>query len=312
MTDLSKDFAPGKGFWWPLQRRRTPVPAVRGITFTIRRRTAVGLVGPAGAGKTALIDLICGVSAPTRGTVLTCGLNPVDHRPALAHRIGIVSSSRSLLWQDLPLEESLRILAQAHRQPEARWRDRRDELVERLELGAFLGRSADRLDPGPRIRGEIAAALIHEPDLLILDEPMLGLDAIGRDRLRSFLRQENRVYGRTLVLASHDLGEIEQICRRLVVIDRGAVVHDGNLAGLINRTGTQRTLVVDLAERDHRLDDIPGTELIGVEAGGLRQRLSFAPGGTPPAQVVAEVAARTGIRHLTLTEPDLTELIARL
>jgi ABC-2 type transport system ATP-binding protein len=215
-----------------------------------------------------LIDLIIGETVPTSGRVRTCGLQPdVDHE-RLAQRVGVVSGARPQLWQDLPLEESLRILAEAHHLSEDRRLARRAELVERLNLAAFITMPAGRLSPGRRIRGEVAAALMHEPELLILDRPMVGLDVVSKERLRSFLREENRVHGRTVLITAEELGDVEEVCDRLLVVDQGRVMHDGDLPELISRAGLQRTLVVELTDADRILDDVPGTTLIGVEAGG--------------------------------------------
>lgn len=297
--------------WRPLRPRPEQITVADDVSFSIKAGEAVGYVGSAGSGKSTLVDLISGVVAPTGGTIRTCGLEPEAERGQLAHRIGVVSGHRSQLWPNLSLDDSLRILARAHHLPEARWLARRAELVDRLELAAFVTRTVDQLSPSRRMRGELAAALLHEPDLLILDEPTRGLDVVNKEQLRTFLRQENRLHGRTLLLATGDLADVEQICRRVLVVDHGRLVHDGDLPGLISRAGIQRTLVVDLTEAG-RLDDVPGAKLIGVEAGGLRQRLHFTPGNIPAGRILADVAARSGIRHLTLEEPDLEDLIRRL
>jgi ABC-2 type transport system ATP-binding protein len=296
---------------WSLRRPSEPITVADDISFTIAAGEAVGYVGAAGAGKSTLVDLISGWSTPTGGTIRACGLAPVAERAQLAHRIGVVSGRHSQLWPNLSLDDALRILAGVHHLPEARRPARRAELIDRLDLGAFVALPVGQLSPGRRVRSELAAALLHEPDLLILDEPTIGLDVVSKEHLRTFLRQENRLHGRTLLLATGDLADVEQICHRVLVIDHGRLVHDGDLPGLISRAGAQRTLVVDLVEAG-RLDDVPGAKLIGVEAGGLRQRLHFTPGNIPAARILADVAARSGIRHLTLEEPDLNDLIRRL
>jgi ABC-2 type transport system ATP-binding protein len=295
-----------------LRGRRRQARLIDGISFTIAPGEAAGYVGASEAGNSAMVKLITGACAPAEGTIRTCGLTPVAEREQLAHRVGVMSGRQSHLWPNLSLDEAFHILARAHGRSEKDWLARRTDLVDRLELAAFVTMPVERLSRGRRIRAEVAAALIHEPELLILDEPMLGLDVIGKERMRSFLRQENRVHGRTLLFAAGDLVDVEQICHRVLVLDHGRLVHDGDLSALISRAGVQRTLVVDLVEADRRLDDVPGAKLIAVEAGGLRQRLTFIPGSVPAAQVLAEVAARSGIRHLTLEEPDLETLISRL
>jgi viologen exporter family transport system ATP-binding protein len=309
VAQLSKEFSPREG---RIFRRKHQVTALDALTFTIEAGTAVAYLGPAGAGKTTLVELITGETTPTSGTVRTCGLVPEADRQQLVHRIGVMSGREPRLWPDLPLDESLRILADAHDLPENRFHARRAELVERLELAAFITIPVERLTPGRRIRAEIAAALVHDPELLILDEPTFELDVVAKEQVRGFLREENRGSGRTLLITTADLGDAEEICERLLVVDGGRLVHDGDLPSLIERTGTQRTLLVNLIDADQRLDDVPGTTLLSVESDGLTQRLGFVPGIVPMSRVLADVAARAGIRNLTLEEPDLTDLIGRL
>ena len=307
---LRMDFTHRTGW----RRRRVPVRAIDDISFTIAPGEAVGYLGPRGVGKTTVIELLTGVLNPTAGTILTCGVRPGPGSAAvgLANRIGVVFGDRSQLWPDLSLSESLQILASIHQLPHRRWVARRTELVERLGLLAFLDRPIGQLSPDQRILGEIAAALQHEPELVVLDEPAAGLDVAGKERVRDFLRQEHRVHGRTLLITSSQLSDVSSFCNRLLVADRGRLAYDGDLNGLIDRAQAQRVLVVDLNQPDLLLDDVPGTRLLSVEAGGLRQRLSFSSGTVSTGRVLAEVASRARIRDLTLIEPPIEDVVRRL
>jgi ABC-2 type transport system ATP-binding protein len=307
---LRKDFAHRTG----MLRRRTPVRAIEDISFAILPGEAVGYVGPRGVGKTTLVELLTGVLNPTAGTILTCGVRPAPGSAAvgLANRIGVVFGDRSQLWPDLSLSESLQILASIHGLPHRRWVARRTELVERLGLLPFLDRPIGQLSADQRIRGEIAAALQHEPELVVLDEPTAGLDAAGKEQVRNFLRQEHRVHGRTLLITSSQISDVSSFCERLLIADRGRLAYDGDLSGLIDRAQAQRVLVVDLNQTDLLLDDVPGTRLLSVEAGGLRQRLSFSAGTSSTARVLADVASRARIRDLTLVEPPIEDVVRRL
>ncbi len=304
--------AAGHRYGGRLLRRGPGAQAIQEISFTVTAGEAVGYIGPRGVGKTTMVDLITGNLSPTRGTVRTCGRSPVDDRAELSGRIGVVSGHRSRLWSDLPLAQALRILAARHRLPERRWIARRTELVERLGLASFLDLPIGQLSVGRRLRGEIAAALLHEPELVVLDEPTAGLDVRGKERLRSFLRQEHRVHRRTVFITSSDLSDVEQFCDRLLVVDQGRLAYDGDPAGLIERAGAQRVLIVDLNTTGPLLDDVPGTELLAVEAGGLRQRLGFSPGRTPTARVLADVTARAEVRDLTLQTTPIDDVVRRL
>jgi ABC-2 type transport system ATP-binding protein len=311
VRNLVRDFSVTRrsGFW---RRARVNVRAVDGISFRIQPGEAIGYIGANGAGKSTTIKLLTGILLPTSGRVRTCGLKPVPNRAQLARRVGVVFGQRSQLWWDLPLAESLRILAAIHRLDDDRWNARREELIDRLDLGDFLQTPVRQLSLGQRMRGEIAAALQHEPELVVLDEPTVGLDVLSKERLRQFLHAEHAEHGRTILLTTHDMGDVERLCDRLLVVDRGKLAYDGGLDGLVDRAGAERVLIVDLAEPSRRLDDVPGTSLISTEAGGLRQRLSFAPGGTTAAQILAEVASRVRVRDLTIEEPKIEDVVRRL
>ncbi len=295
-----------------LRRERDVVHAVSGIDLTINPGESVGYIGANGAGKSTTIKMLTGILVPTSGSVRTCGLEPVRHRRALARQIGVVFGQRSGLWWDLPLAESFRVLGAVHRMPDTAWKARRDELVERLELATFLHTPVRQLSLGQRMRGEVAAAMLHSPQLVVLDEPTIGLDVLSKERLRAFLREKRAERGTTLLLTTHDMGDIQRLCERVLIIDHGALAYDGTLPGLVARVGAERVLVVDLAEPAPPLDDVPGTTLVGVEGGGLRQRLSIRADATTAAEVLAEVSRRADVRDLAVEEPDVEEVVRRL
>jgi len=294
------------------RRRRDAVRAVDAISFQVRAGETVGYIGANGAGKSTTIKLITGILTPTSGAVRTCGLVPVRQRRRLARRIGVVFGQRSQLWWDLPLADSLRILGAIHRLPAAELSARRDELVDALELGEFLGRPVRQLSLGERMRGELAASLLHSPELIVLDEPTVGLDVLSKERLRLFLGHELARHGRTLLLTTHDMDDIQRLCDRILVVDHGRLVYDGTLPGLVSRVGAQRVMVLDLAEPAPALDGVPDATLIGVEAGGLRQRLAFAPERTTAAEVLTAVSGRVTVRDLSIEEPDIEDVVRRL
>jgi len=299
-----------------LRRQRRVVRAVDDVTFALRRGETVGYIGANGAGKSTTIKMLTGILTPTAGEVRTCGLHPVQQRRTLARHIGVVFGQRSQLWWDLPLRDSLRILAALHRLPPAQAREREAELVDRLELGAFLDQPVRQLSLGQRMRGEVAAALLHSPDLIVLDEPTVGLDVLSKERLRVFLREEHAAHGRTLLLTTHDMDDVERLCERLLVVDRGRLVYDGDIAGLVARVGARRVLVVDLAEPSGALEAVvaavPGSTLLGVEAGGLRQRIAFSPAAVTAADLLAAVTRVAPVRDLSIEEPDIEDVVRRL
>jgi ABC-2 type transport system ATP-binding protein len=205
-------------------RRRTVV-AVDDLSLRVEAGEAVGYIGANGAGKSTTIKMLCGILVPTSGEVRTCRLRPVAERRRLAREIGVVFGQRSQLWWDLPTGESFALLAAIHRLSPADAAARREELVERLELGEFLTTPVRQLSLGQRMRAEVAAALLHRPRLVILDEPTIGLDVLSKQRLREFLVTERRDHGTTLLLTTHDMGDVERLCDRVVLVDRGRTVH---------------------------------------------------------------------------------------
>ncbi|GGL64347.1 methionine ABC transporter ATP-binding protein [Microlunatus endophyticus] len=294
-----------------LRRVAREVHAVDGISARIDAGEAVGYIGANGAGKSTTIKMLTGILVPSGGRVRTCGYEPVPQRRTLAREIGVVFGQRSQLWWDLPLRESFDILAAIHRLPAARARPRIEQLIEGLELQAFLSTPVRQLSLGERMRGEVAAALVHRPRLLILDEPTIGLDMISKERLRQFLITERAEEGTTLLLTTHDMSDIERLCERVLVVDHGKLAYDGTLRGLSRRVALQRVLVVDLAEPQPGLE-VPSAVNVGTELNGARQSFSFAPDQTTAAMVLAEVSAVAEVRDLTLTEPAIEDIVRTL
>jgi ABC-2 type transport system ATP-binding protein len=254
--------------------------------------------------------MLTGILVPTAGSVLTCGLRPVPDRRRLARQVGVVFGQRSQLWWDLPVRESFRILAAIHALTKAEESGRTAELVEQLELGGFLSVPVRQLSLGQRMRAEVAAALLHSPRLVILDEPTIGLDVLSKQRLREFLVGERRRHGTTLLLTTHDMGDVERLCDRILVIDHGRLAYDGDLPGLSRTAG--RVLVVDLAEPVPDLTGLDDTRHLSSEAGGLRQRLAFDAEQTTAAKVLAAVSDKAEVLDLTVEEPDIEDVVRRI
>ncbi|WP_084535100.1 ATP-binding cassette domain-containing protein [Nocardia yamanashiensis] len=294
------------------RRRREEITAVDAMSFRVERGAAVGYIGANGAGKSTTIKMITGILVPTTGRLRTCGLDPVRQRRELAGRIGVVFGQRSQLWWDLPLRESFSILAAIHRLEPAAARTRTGELVEQLEMSGTLDTPVRQLSLGQRMRAEVAAALLHSPELVILDEPTIGLDVLSKQRLREFLRYERAERGTTLLLTTHDMGDIERLCERVLVVDHGRLAYDGSLAGLAATVGAHRVLTVDLAEPTPDLTDLPGSKLLGSEGAGMRQRLAFDTEITTAAQLLAAVSARAEVRDLSIEEPDIEDVVRRI
>lgn len=292
-----------------LKRERRQVRAVDALSFTMGRGEMVGCIGPNGAGKSTTIKMLTGILTPSAGRLRVAGIDPSRERTRLAQRMGVVFGQRTTLWWDLPLIDSYRLMHRMYRIPDARYRENLRRLVEHLDLGDLLDVPVRQLSLGQRMRGDIAAALLHDPEVLYLDEPTIGLDVVSKTKVRDFLRQLNADRAVTVLLTTHDLQDIEQLCSRVMVIDHGRLVHDGALAGLHGAGESERTLVVDL-ERELPPIEAPAPARV-VRVDGPRQWLAF-PASDSAAGLVAQVAARYPLVDLSVREPDIEAVIARM
>ncbi len=220
----------------------------------------------------------------------------------------MVFGQRTTLWWDLPLIDSYKLMHRMYRIPDGRYRENLDRLVELLDLGALLDVPVRQLSLGQRMRGDIAAALLHDPDVLYLDEPTIGLDVVSKAKVREFLREVNTERGTTVLLTTHDLQDIEQLCSRVMVIDRGRLMYDGPLAGLHEVGESERVLVVDL---ERELPPIEAAPARVVKVEGPRQWLAFPASGSAAA-LVARVAAEYPLVDLSVREPDIETVIAKM
>jgi ABC-2 type transport system ATP-binding protein len=293
-----------------LRRSRRTVSAVAGVDLAVERGEMLGYIGPNGAGKSTTLKMLTGVLTPSGGEVSVCGFHPVPQRTKLARRIGVVFGQRSQLWWDLPLAESFRLLRYIYRVPAAEHATRLAECRRLLDLDAFLDTPVRQLSLGQRMRGEITAALLHGPEVLFLDEPTIGLDVVSKQAVRAFLADLGGGGDTTLVLTTHDLADIEKLCRRLVVIDHGRVVHDGTLPELHARYDSRRRVVVDLDAPWAGGAELPGATVESVEADGYR--VTFGLAGRTAGELVAALARDGSLRDVSVLEPDIEDVVARL
>jgi ABC-2 type transport system ATP-binding protein len=293
-----------------VSRETRDVRAVDTISFTIAPGEMVGYVGPNGAGKSTTIKMLTGILVPSGGTVRVAGLDPTRQRRQLAARIGVVFGQRTQLWWDLPLIDSLELLRHVYRIPAARFTTNLDAFRDILGLDEFLQTPVRQLSLGQRMRGDLAAALLHDPEILYLDEPTIGLDVVAKGRIREFLQEINRTRAVTVLLTTHDMADIAYLCDRMMIIDHGHLLYDGSVAAIRDRFGTERTLVVDL-ETDVAgpLVDLPAAE---VRADGLRRWLRFRRVEVTAADLIAAVSARYRIRDLTIEEPEIEDIVRRI
>src|SRR5229473_4852129 len=255
------------------------VPAVKDLTLRVEGGEMIGLVGPNGAGKSTTIKMLTGILVPSSGTMRVAGLNPVQQRRELASRIGVVFGQRSQLWWDLPLIDSLLLLRHLYRVPETRFNTNLAQLRSMLVLEEFIDTPVRQLSLGQRMRGDLAAALLHDPELLYLDEPTIGLDVVAKARIREFLLAINAEQGVTVLLTTHDMDDIETLCRRMLIIDHGCKLYDGTVADIRSRFGGERALIAEfspgaLASVPHGSD---GQPILSELPAGVRHALAETP-----------------------------------
>jgi ABC-2 type transport system ATP-binding protein len=308
---LRKDFTVSVKAGW-LRRRTRTVTAVDGIDLTVQRGEMVGYIGPNGAGKSTTLKMLTGVLYPSDGHVRVCGFEPVPQRVRLARRIGVVFGQRSQLWWDLPLRESFALLRHIYAVSGSDHAARLAQCRRLLDLDAFLDVPVRQLSLGQRMRGELTAALLHGPDVLFLDEPTIGLDVLSKQAVRAFLAALGAAGDTTIVLTTHDLADIQRLCRRLVVIDHGHIVHDGSLEDLHARYGSRRRLIVDLDEPLTAAPPaLPGVTVESVQADG--RRITYAlDGSATTGELVRRLAEVAPLRDIAVREPDIEDVVARL
>ena len=291
-----------------VHRRHRVVEALAGVSFQVEAGELVGYIGPNGAGKSTTVKVLAGILVPDQGRCEVQGRVPWAQRLEHVSRIGVVFGQRTQLWWDLPVAESFELLREIYRVDPADYRRRLDELVAALDVSAVLDVPVRQLSLGQRMRCDVIAALLHGPRLLFLDEPTIGLDAPAKLAVREFVRRQNREQGTTVILTTHDMDDIEALCTRVVVIDRGRITCDGSLDALRARVGVERRITVDLEhETPLQLDGVTV-----VRQDGPRVVLAFDPRQVSAAAVVARITQEHAVKDLFVENPPIEEIVSRL
>ena len=313
VRNLSKTFKVyhhRKGFWGTFanlfSRKHRIVQAVDDISFNVTRGEIVGYLGPNGAGKSTTIKMLTGILVPSSGSVTVNGYIPHRQRKENARRIGVVFGQRSHLWFDLPVQESFELLRRIYRIPQAQYQRNVAMFDEMLELGAFFQTPVRQLSLGQRMRADIGAALLHNPDVLFLDEPTIGLDVVAKARIRQFIQQINAERQVTVVLTTHDLDDVEKLCNRVILIDDARLLFDGELATLRRMLSKERLLSVDYAE-DYPDVRVPHAQITHRE--GTRVQYRFSPEEIRTAELIGTILQKFRIVDIAVQEPDIEELI---
>jgi ABC-2 type transport system ATP-binding protein len=285
------------------------VRAVDGISFEISEGELVGYIGPNGAGKSTTLKMLTGLLAPTRGDLLVNGYVPWRERRAYVGKIGAVFGQRTTLWWDLPVIESLEMLQHIYEISPSRFKNNLYEFQKLLELDEFLNTPVRSLSLGQRMRADLCAALLHDPPLLFLDEPTIGLDVVAKERIRQFILHINQQRGTTIILTTHDLSDVEKLCERVMIIDKGRVLFDGSLASLSQRFSGERQLLVDFAE-DYPDVSLPEAAVASRE--GKRVTYRFDRAKISASELIARVSGRFRILDLQVREPEIEDTVRRI
>lgn len=285
------------------------IRAVNGISFDIEPGELVGYIGPNGAGKSTTIKMLSGLLVPTSGKLIINGQIPWRERKKYVAHIGAVFGQRTTLWWDLPVIETLDLLQYIYRIPVARYHHNFDEFRQLLDLDTFIDTPVRSLSLGQRMRADLCAAMMHDPTLLFLDEPTIGLDVVAKERIRQFIMHINRERGTTVLLTTHDLSDVEKLCNRVMIIDHGQLLYDGGLEILRDRFGGKRKLVVDFAQ-DYTEVSIVGAEVIERE--GMRVTYEFERGSMTASNLIGRLSALYRIHDLEVREPDIEATVRRI
>ena len=285
------------------------VRAVDDVSFAIEAGELVGYLGPNGAGKSTTIKILTGILVPTGGEVHVAGRVPWNERVDHVRGIGVVFGQRTNLWWDLPVIESLDLLRHVYRIPPECYEHNLTEFREILGLDEFLHTPVRSLSLGQRMRADLAGALLHDPQIIFLDEPTIGLDVVAKEHIRQFIKMVNRERGVTVILTTHDLGDVEKLCERVLMIDHGKLLFDGAPGDLVKRFGGERELAVDFAE-DYASVEIDGARV--AQRDDRRVTYRFARGSIGASELIQRLSAQYRIVDLSVQEPQIEDTVRKI
>ena len=302
-----------RGAWGAVRnlftRQYSLVRAVDGVSFEMQPGELVGYLGPNGAGKSTTIKMLTGLLVPSGGELWVNGRVPWRQRQEHVATIVAVFGQRTTLWWDLPVIESLDLLQYIYKIPRDRFHQNLNEFRALLDLDPFLDTPVRSLSLGQRMRADICAALLHDPAILFLDEPTIGLDVVAKERIRQFITHVNRDRGTTIILTTHDLSDVEKLCQRVMIIDQGKLLFDGQLSTLNERFGGKRELVLDLAE-DVETIAVDGAQV--VDRKGTRVTYRFERSVITASELIGRLSEHYPIRDLSVREPQIEDTIRRI
>lgn len=302
-----------RGFWKRLSglflRKHDTRIALDHISFNIEEGETVGYIGPNGAGKSTTVKILSGILVPDSGEIKVLGKVPWMHRLEIVRQIGVVFGQRTQLWWDLQVIESFELLKAIYTIPHEAYRKTLAILVDALGLSKLLHTPVRQLSLGQRMRCDLAASLLHSPKILFLDEPTIGLDATSKLAVRDFIRHLNKEQKVTILLTTHDMDDIESLCRRVIILNEGKIHFDGSLEHLRKRITPERRLVIDLLEENDLIEE---KHVRVFQKEGRRIWLSFNPNLITAPDLIARITSKYSVIDLFVENPPIEETIAKL
>lgn len=316
VKDVSKTFK--------ISKRRSGVPgmlanlfvpkfekkeAVKNIGFNIEKGEMVGFIGPNGAGKSTTIKMLSGILYPDSGEINVGGYIPYKQRKSYVGRIGVVFGQKSQLQWDLPVIDSFELLKAIYSVPDDVYKKNLSRFTEMLDMSGFIDQPVRQLSLGQKMRADIVAALIHSPEIVFFDEPTIGVDVVGKETIRSFIRELNEQDNVTMIFTTHDMQDIEKTCNRLIIIDEGAKVYDGTLSGIREKYGTSRQLDVEFGSKE-TIAPIDNVEIVELE--NNRKRFVFENKDVHINELMNHLLNNYSVRDINISEPEIESIIRRI
>lgn len=283
--------------------------AVKDLSFTIEKGEMVGFIGPNGAGKSSTIKMLSGILCPDKGSITVGGFVPYKQRKSYVGNIGVVFGQKSQLQWDLPVIDSFELLRAIYRIPEEKYKRNLERFTEMLDMKSFINQPVRQLSLGQRMRSDIVASLLHSPEIVFFDEPTIGVDIIGKETIRSFIKELNEQDKVTMIFTTHDMQDIEQTCKRIIIIDKGSLMYDGSLQEIRNKYGTSRRLI---AEFNEETAVAPIKNVIIEDLKDRKASFTFDNNIVDVNKLMHEVLEKYSVHDVTVAEPEIESIIQKM
>ncbi|SEQ63063.1 ABC-2 type transport system ATP-binding protein [Treponema bryantii] len=283
--------------------------AVKDLSFTIEKGEMVGFIGPNGAGKSSTIKMLSGILCPDSGSISVNGFIPYRQRKSYVGKIGVVFGQKSQLQWDLPVIDSFELLRAIYRIPEEKYKANLDRFTEMLDMKSFINQPVRQLSLGQRMRSDIVASLLHSPEIVFFDEPTIGVDIIGKETIRNFIRELNEQDKVTMIFTTHDMQDIEQTCKRIIIIDKGSLMFDGSIQDIRGKYGTTRRLI---AEFNEEVTVEPISKVAIENLGDRKMSFTFDNNVVDVNKLMHEILGKYSVHDITVAEPEIESIIQKM